>query len=253
MNELKKHSNPSFIQQDNWQFLQSFTTARIALGSTGTALPLEAVLDFKLAHAQAREAVYSVLDEATLAEEVKRLGLPVHFLDSKAENRPQYLQRPDLGRQLNEFSKKHLQEMTYPFADVAIMLVDGLSATAINHHAIPLLECLLPLLQKRGFSTAPISIVRQGRVAIGDEVGFLLKATFSVLLIGERPGLSSPNSMGAYLTYHPKVGLTDESRNCVSNIRHEGLSYQSAAEKIFYLIQESFRLQYSGVHLKDEL
>jgi ethanolamine ammonia-lyase small subunit len=135
--------------------------------------------------------------------------------------------------------------------DVALLIADGLSATAINNHAVPLLQILIPLIRDSGFSLTPLCILHQGRVAIGDEVGSLLKAKFSVILIGERPGLSSPDSMGAYLTYNPTVGLTDESRNCISNIRLEGLSYKAAAEKILYFITESFRLGFSGVALKD--
>jgi ethanolamine ammonia-lyase small subunit len=249
MNDLQPKDN--FITQDNWQSLKTFTAARIAPGSTGVAMPLKEVLDFKLAHAHARDAVYSLLNETDLVTDLQQFQLPIYVLNSKVHSRHEYLQRPDFGRQLNETSKKQLEKSNAVPADVALILADGLSATAINNHAIPLLNVLIPLLQQAGFSIAPLSIVHQGRVAIGDEIGVLLKAQFSLILIGERPGLSSPDSMGAYLTYNPMVGLTDESRNCVSNIRPEGLSYQAAAEKIFYLINESFRLRYSGVALKD--
>ena len=249
MNDLQPKD--SLITQDTWQYLKTFTAARIALGSAGVAMPLKEVLDFKLAHAHARDAVYSLLNETDLVTDLEQFQLPIYSLNSKANSRHEYLQRPDFGRQLNETSKKQLENANAAPADVAFIIAEGLSATAINNHAIPLLHVLIPLLQQTQFSIAPLSIVHQGRVAIGDEIGFLLKAQFSIILIGERPGLSSPDSMGAYLTYNPKVGLTDESRNCVSNIRLEGLSYQAAAEKIFYLIQESFRLKYSGVALKD--
>jgi ethanolamine ammonia-lyase small subunit len=249
MNDLQPKDN--LITQDNWQSLKTFTAARIALGSTGVAMPLKEVLGFKLAHAHARDAVYSLLNETDLVTDLEHFQLPIYSLNSKANARHEYLQRPDFGRQLNEISKTQLEKAQVTPVDVALILADGLSATAINNHAIPLLHVLMPLLQQTVFSIAPLSIVHQGRVAIGDEIGFLLKARFSVILIGERPGLSSPDSMGAYLTYKPMVGLTDESRNCVSNIRPEGLGYQAAAEKIFYLINESFRLQYSGVALKD--
>jgi ethanolamine ammonia-lyase small subunit len=152
---------------------------------------------------------------------------------------------------LDAASAAQLQDAPAGPFDVAFTIADGLSATAINHHAIPVLRILIPLLQTSNFSIAPLCLVRQGRVAIGDETGALLAAKFSVVLIGERPGLSSPDSMGAYLTYGPAIGLTDESRNCVSNIRPEGLDYVAAAEKIYYLLTESFKLQYSGVALKD--
>ncbi len=239
------------VEPDIWQPLKSYTAARIALGRTGVAIPLKEVLEFKLAHAHARDAVYSELNEMDLTAALESFELPIYALHSKANNRHEYLQRPDFGRQLNDISTKKLQEANVPASEVALIIADGLSATAINNHAVPLLSILIPLLQQSNFTLAPLSIVHQGRVAIGDEIGFLLHTKFSVVLIGERPGLSSPDSMGAYLTYNPIMGLTDESRNCVSNIRVEGLDYQAAAEKIFYLISESFRLHYSGVALKD--
>ncbi len=254
MSELQKYSG---VEADVWQPLKAFTDARIALGRTGVAVPLKEALEFKMAHAHARDAVYSELNEATLIEDLKKFKLPIYSLRSKAQSRHEYLQRPDYGRQLNQASKEQLQGDN-PKTDIAIIIADGLSATAINNHAVPLLDILIPLLQQSDFSIAPpeksglaLSIVHQGRVAIADEIGFLLNARFSIILIGERPGLSSPDSMGAYLTFNPKIGLTDESRNCISNIRLEGLSYKNAAEKMLYLIKESFRLQYSGVDLKD--
>ncbi|MBL7817171.1 MAG: ethanolamine ammonia-lyase subunit EutC [Saprospiraceae bacterium] len=243
-------NDSKLIKPDAWEFLKTHTDARIALGSVGTAMPLAEVLAFKMAHAHARDAVYSELNESALIDDLATFDLPIYTLQSQVNNRHTYLQRPDWGRKLSEASKKELAQAKGN-ADIAFIMADGLSATAINKHAFLLLKILIPLLQQAGFSIAPLSIVRQGRVAIGDDIGETLQAKCSVVLIGERPGLSSPDSMGAYLTYQPKVGLTDESRNCVSNIRSEGLSYQTAAEKIFYLIQESFRLQYSGVSLKD--
>lgn len=254
MSELQKHSS---VEADVWQPLKAFTDARIALGRTGVAIPLKESLNFKMAHAHARDAVYSELNETALIEDLKKFKLPIYTLHSKAQSRHEYLQRPDYGRQLNQVSKEQLQGDN-PKMDVAIIIADGLSATAINNHAVHLLDILIPFLQQLGFSIAPpeksglaLSIVHQGRVAIADEIGFLLNAQFSIILIGERPGLSSPDSMGAYLTFNPKIGLTDESRNCISNIRLEGLSYKNAAKKILYLVKESFRLQYSGVDLKD--
>ncbi len=248
--KLIKNQNPTPVEPDAWQSLKAFTPARIALGSAGVAMPLKEVLQFKLAHAHARDAVYSELKTAQLIDDLQQFHLPIYNLQSKIQNRHEYLQRPDWGRQLSQNAKEQLQN-AHPRTDISIILADGLSATAINEHAVPLLRLLIPLFTKSNFSMAPLSIVHQGRVAIADEIGFLLNAQFSIILIGERPGLSSPDSMGAYLTYQPKIGLTDESRNCISNIRLEGLSYQMAAEKIHYLVSESLRLGYSGVALKD--
>jgi ethanolamine ammonia-lyase small subunit len=241
------------IQPDPWASLKAFTPARIALGRTGTAIPLQEVLQFRMAHAHARDAVYSLLNTDTLIAQLQSLQLPVNLLHSQAADRYEYLQRPDKGRKLHTDSIGLLTSLAdSPIQQsVSIVLADGLSATAINNNALPLLELLLPMLQQATIPLAPLSIVQQARVAIGDEIGSLLKAELVVVLIGERPGLSSPDSLGVYLTYRPQPGLTDEARNCISNIRPEGLSYQAAATKLFYLIRESFRLQLSGVSLKD--
>lgn len=239
------------MEPDPWHSLKDYTDARIALGHTGGAIPLKEVLQFKLAFAHAKDAVYSELDWPKLEQRLEQLALPYLRLHSRASSRSVYLQRPDWGRSLNEASTARLKEIPSSETDVAIVLADGLSATAINQHALPLLQRLLPLLQKANYCVAPICIVEQARVAIGDEIGHLLGSKLVIVLIGERPGLSSPYSMGAYLTYAPIQGLTDERRNCVSNIRPEGLTYEIACQKIFYLIQASLRLQLSGVELKD--
>ncbi|MDX2070467.1 MAG: ethanolamine ammonia-lyase subunit EutC [Haliscomenobacter sp.] len=245
----KQYSKP--VEPDPWQSLKTYTDARIALGHTGGAIPLKEVLQFKLAFAHAKDAVYSELDYPKLEQKLEQFAVPYLKLHSRASSRSVYLQRPDWGRSLNEASVARLKEMPKIDHDIAIVLADGLSATAINQHAIPLLQRLLPLLQKANYQLAPISIVEQARVAIGDEIGHLLRAQLVIVLIGERPGLSSPYSMGAYLTYAPIQGLTDERRNCISNIRPEGLTYELACEKLFYLIQTSLRLQLSGIALKD--
>jgi len=233
---------------DPWIQLKTFTPARIALGRTGTAIPLKEVLQFRMAHAHARDAVYSLADVNTLQDQLSVFQLPVHVLHSSAADRHEYLQRPDKGRKLDESSA---QLLTATNSDVAIIIADGLSATAVNKHAVPLLQQLIPLIQGAGMSIAPICLVQQGRVAVGDEVAALLQAKAAIMLIGERPGLSSPDSLGMYLTYRPKVGLTDEARNCISNIREAGLSYEAAAAKTFYLLREAVRMQLSGVQLKD--
>lgn len=230
--------------------LQEFTSARIAIGRVGTSIPLKQSLEFKLAHAHARDAVYSELDINSLTDVLKQFDLPVLHLHSRVNDRRQYLQRPDLGRRLNDGSLDLLLDHR-PETDIAIILADGLSATAVNENVVGLLQALIPQLLAAGFKLAPISMVEQGRVAIGDDIGHGLKAKLSLVLIGERPGLSSADSLGAYLTYNPKPGLTDEMRNCISNIRPGGLIYKKAAKKIFYLISEAFKRKLSGVDLKD--
>lgn len=237
---------------DYWHSLKAFTAARIALGRTGTSVPLSECLDFKLAHAHARDAVYSVLDANKLCDKLMTLNLPVYHCKSKAAHRAEYLQRPDLGRRLNMESAAYLQNFASPGFDVAVIVADGLSASAINMHAFAVLKLLVANLKDAGLTVAPLTIVEQARVAVGDQVGELLKAQLTIILIGERPGLSSTDSLGAYLTYLPKIGLTDESRNCVSNIRPVGLGYEAATGKIFYLVKEALRRRLSGVRLKEE-
>jgi len=239
MAELPDHINP----------LKAFTNARIGLGLAGASVPYKHLLEFKLAHAHARDAVYSVLDSHGLTAKLKAFELPVLHLYSRADNRSKYLHRPDFGRKLNKASIAVLKDQ--PVADVVIIVADGLSAMAVNQHTNGLLKLLIPELLAAGISIGPICLVEQGRVAIGDDIGHHLKAKLSLLLIGERPGLSAADSVGAYLTYKPTPGLTDESRNCVSNIRPAGLNYKRAADKLFYLIQESLSRKLSGVHLKD--
>ncbi|MHB8208337.1 ethanolamine ammonia-lyase subunit EutC [Mucilaginibacter sp.] len=230
--------------------LKEFTAARIGIGRTGTSIPTKQSLAFKLAHAHARDAVYSVLDIDALSNEIKQFKLPVLVLHSKAGSRAEYLQRPDLGRKLKKSSASQLKEYAGDY-DISIIIADGLSASAINENVIGLLQSLMPLLTNSSLKLAPICFVEQGRVAVSDKVAHLLNAKLSVILIGERPGLSSADSIGAYLTYGPKPGLTDESRNCISNIRPQGLMFKPAADKIFYLVQEAFRMKLSGVGLKD--
>ncbi|MEX6691291.1 ethanolamine ammonia-lyase subunit EutC [Danxiaibacter flavus] len=238
------------IKPDSWSSLKAFTNARIALGRTGTAVPLNESLQFKLAHAEARDAVYSVLDTEGLQDGLQHLKISSYQLHTRARDRMIYLQRPDLGRMLDDASA-HALEIDAGDYDIAIIIADGLSATAVNMHAIPLLQLLVPRLIKENISLAPVVLLQQGRVAAGDEIGSLLRAKLSLMLIGERPGLTSPDSMGAYLTYAPQKGFTDERRNCISNIRPEGLQYNAACDKIFYLIKESLRLKLSGIELKD--
>jgi len=250
--ELQKFSNQNSFIPDTWESLKAFTNARIALGRTGIATPLKEVLDFRMCHAHARDAVYSILKVDELIGSLQQFQMPIVFASSKANDRATYLQRPDLGRKLSEASVTDLKnETSYP-ADIAIVIADGLSATAINEHAVHVVKKLIPLLKQSVLTIAPLVIIQQARVAIADEIGSILQAKLSLILIGERPGLSSPDSMGAYITYQPSPGKTDESRNCISNIRPEGLGYDLAAEKIAKLIKASLQLRLSGIMLKDE-
>ncbi|MGV3561153.1 ethanolamine ammonia-lyase subunit EutC [Larkinella arboricola] len=237
-------------QPDLWAFLQSHTSARIARGRTGHSLPTRALLDFQLDHARARDAVYSELERDQLVRQLKTVQEPVLQLHSRAADRQQYLQRPDLGRKLDEQSRVKLS-VPGRF-DLCLVLSDGLSATAINSHALPVVTRLVEEVRKLGWSLAPLCVVEQGRVAVGDEIAYALKAETVVVLIGERPGLTSPDSLGAYLTFRPEPGLTDESRNCISNIRPEGLPYEAAVQKLLYLLTEMKTRKLSGVQLKDE-
>ena len=241
-----------------WQQLRQFTDARIALGRAGVSLPTQPQLAFQLAHAGARDAVHQALDVPRLLQDMTAIGLPridqARVLHSEVANRLAYLQRPDLGRRLDKASRE-LLKTARPLEgkpwDIAIVVADGLSALAVAQNAAPLLAALYKLLGN-SVSLAPLTIAEQARVAIGDEIGELLGARLTLLLIGERPGLSSPDSMGAYLTWAPRVGLTNAARNCISNIRPAGLPFEQAAHKLHYLLGEMLARQLSGVGLKDE-
>ncbi|HEY6389821.1 MAG TPA: ethanolamine ammonia-lyase subunit EutC [Bryobacteraceae bacterium] len=224
--------------------LRDYTPARVDLGRAGHSLPTRELLDFQLAHAQARDAVHLPLDVTSLAIELK---IPFITLASAARDRTTYLHRPDLGRQLNPGSRDRLAKLKSNY-DAVFVIADGLSALAVHRHATPLLQVILSNLD---WNIAPLVIVQQGRVAIGDEIGEILGARLAVVLIGERPGLSSPDSLGIYLTWNPRPGRTDAERNCISNVRVEGLSYTLAAHKLLFLMNESRRLKLSGVTLKE--
>lgn len=239
------------LSRDPWQAARRFTSARIALGRAGGSLPTRELLDFQLAHAAARDAVHLPFDPAALADHIKKAGYESLILESAAADCQTYLQRPDLGRRLSVASRDILQKSATGF-DVVLIVSDGLSALAANQNAARVLEALRPLLQQSRLTYSPVAIVKLGRVAIEDEIGELLKGQVGVILLGERPGLGSPDSLGAYLVYRPRLGLTDANRNCISNIRPEGLPPAIAAERIFYLIKQMIRRQISGVQLKDD-
>ena len=249
MNTLK--SSPT--SQDPWQNLRQFTSARIALGRAGMSLPTQACLEFQLAHALARDAVHIPLDFSPLSQRLETLWHPVQILQSQAENQTMYLQRPDLGRLLDTEAIATLKKQAMRPVDAVIVIADGLSSKAITHHAEPFLRLLLPALQENAYQLAPLTLIKHGRVAIGDEVADHYNARLCITLIGERPGLSSPDSMGIYFTYQAKANFsTDANRNCISNIHDKGLRYEQALKKLLFLIHEAEKLKFSGVNLKDE-
>ena len=235
---------------DPWQPWRAATPARIGLGRVGDAVPTAELLRFGWAHASARDAVHAQPDLAALAQQLAALGWITLQVKSRAGDRATYLRRPDLGRQLDEEDARRLQAAPGG-CDVCIVIGDGLSAQAIERHAAPLLAALKPLLPA-DWRLAPLAIASQARVALADEIGERLGARLSVMLIGERPGLSSPDSLGIYLTFDPKRGRSDAQRNCISNVRTEGLPPHAAAARLAWLMRESLRRALSGVALKDE-
>lgn len=245
-------SNKQQLNLDPWQQLKSFTRARIAIGRVGSSLPTKEVLDFGLSHAMARDAVHLPLDVDALKVDVQAQGFSTIRVKSMAADRATYLLRPDLGRRLSEQSLTALtQHKPAKPIDFLIVVGDGLSSLAVARHIAPLLAEIrnyLPI----DWHTGHVVIASQARVAIGDEIGQALNAKIVAMLIGERPGLSSPDSLGIYLTYNPKLGLSDADRNCISNVRPEGLQYAAAAKKLVWLAKEAMRLKVTGVALKDE-
>ena len=239
-------------RRDPWSVLQSRTPARIGLGRCGISLPTREVLAFGLAHAQARDAVHASFDSTALAATLSALGLMTIEVDSEATERSHYLRRPDLGRRLSEASRARVSGLKSKRCDLALVVGDGLSASAVAAHAPALIAAFLPLAAKLGLKLGPVAIATGARVALGDEIGVLLKARAIAVLIGERPGLSSADSLGVYLTYDPRPGRNDAERNCISNIRPEGLSIAVAAFKLAWLIDASLARGLSGVALKDD-
>jgi ethanolamine ammonia-lyase small subunit len=240
---------------DPWNQLRRLTNARIALGRTGGSLPTRERLDFQLAHARARDAVLSPFDPEALAARLAPLSQQaVIVLHSAASDRAEYLRRPDLGRRLAPESRVLLVSRAshWEGSDLAIILSDGLSTHAAETQCEPLLSAFLPLARASGWMLAPLMVVRHARVALQDEIGALLKTRVSLILLGERPGLGSADSLGAYFTHNPAPGCVDADRNCVSNIRNGGLSIVDAARKLHRLIENSLRLGLSGVKLKDD-
>jgi ethanolamine ammonia-lyase small subunit len=244
MNEL--------TQQDSWHKLRSFTAARIALGRCGVSLPTPEVLRFGVAHAQARDAVHLPFEAEELASRLESHGWATLQVHSQATDRPTYLRRPDLGRRLAETSRQRLLQTDVAPSDVLFMVGDGLSSRAVHENVEPFLTEAVARLESAGLNVGPVVLAHQARVALGDEVGECLSTQLVVVLIGERPGLSSPDSLGLYLTWQPRVGRSDADRNCISNIRTAGLPHAMAAEKMTWLIQRARQIRLSGVNLKDE-
>jgi len=236
-------------QPDPWTELRAYTTARLALGRSGNSLPTDEVLRFGLAHAQARDAVHLPLDVAALEAELARLGCRTLRVQSAAPDRQTYLLRPDLGRRLSPDSARRFDGRQR--CDLAIVVGDGLSALAVQRNAAPLVAQVLALAPP-GWMIGPVVIATQARVALGDEVGEAMGARFVAVLIGERPGLGSPDSLGVYLTAAPRIGRMDSERNCISNIRREGLDHLSAARRLWWLCGQAKRIGMTGVGLKDE-
>jgi ethanolamine ammonia-lyase small subunit len=239
---------------DPWAELRRHTAARIALGRAGASLPTAEWLRFGVAHAMARDAVHLPFDRGALAAQLAAHDFDAVLTESAAADRATYLRRPDLGRRLSARSAGLLEGLAGAGRgpDLSVVVGDGLSARAVHAHALPLLLALRPLLEAAGLNLGTVVLVQQCRVALGDEVGAALRAQAVMVLIGERPGLSSPDSLGAYLTWAPRVGCADSQRNCVSNIRPEGLSYAEGARKIAWLLGAARRLGATGVTLKDE-
>lgn len=229
--------------------LRDFTPARVALGRVGNSLPTQELLQLQLAQARARDAVHAKLEPQAFALELQHIAGECLLARSAAPDRQSYLRRPDLGRRLSDESRHLLMERRGRF-DAGFIIADGLSAIAVERHAAPMLESILGMLAPLAWKLAPVAIIEQGRVAIGDEAAECLGSSMSVVFIGERPGLSSPDSLGIYLTWNPRPGLTDANRNCISNIRTEGLSYGAAAHTLFLLMNESRHKKLSGIGLK---
>jgi len=241
---------------DVWTRLKKLTVARIGLARSGAALATKPLLDFRLAHARARDAVYETLDEPRLVTDLKKFGLPVVSVSSAAPDRKSYLMQPDLGRTLGRMPTTYTDAILGPYQekhyDVAFVIADGLSAGAVQTHAQPLLAEILPALRTEHLLIGPLVVAQQGRVAIGDAIASALHADVVVVLIGERPGLSAPDSMGIYLTWQSGMPRTDADRNCISNVRPEGLGYADAAFRLLHTLRAIRARRISGVQLKDD-
>ena len=237
---------------ESWLALRRHTPARVAIGRVGSGLPTQAYLEFQAAHARARDAVHAALDVDAMMQSTAACGWPAIPVRSAAADRQAYLRMPDLGRRLSTESRARLSEpMVAP--DVVIVIGDGLSSVAVECNAVPVLQCLGRRLAAAGLQVAPIILAVQARVALADEIGELLQARISLIMIGERPGLSAADSLGIYLTFAPRVGCVDSERNCISNIRDGGMSASDAAAEAADLIHCMLEHQASGVLLASRM
>ncbi|OAI09936.1 ethanolamine ammonia-lyase [Methylomonas lenta] len=239
---------------DPWFTLKRFTQARIGRGHSGCATPTSAQLEFQLAHAMARDAVHQPWQLESFAEAITAKGWQPLLLSTPISDRRQYLLRPDLGRCLDHASRQCLQTQQASDIDVALIISNGLSSTAIDSHGLALLESVMAAYASCSLNVGPVCLVPNARVALADEIGGLLNARLSVIIVGERPGLSAADSLGVYLTYLPRIGNSDAERNCLSNIRPpQGLSCEAAATKLAYLSTQAIQRGMSGVALKDDM
>jgi ethanolamine ammonia-lyase small subunit len=232
--------------------LRGLTPARVGLGRAGASMPTKALLDFTLDHARARDAVHAAFDVSAIIKGLNDLGIEAFGVRSRARDRKEYLGRPDLGRMLDQVSQHLLANRSGGPCRLAIVIGDGLSPAAVNAHAVHVIGSLVPQLAGEGIEIGHAVVVTGARVALGDEIGAILGARMVAMLIGERPGLSAPDSLGAYLTFAPRPGCSDAERNCVSNIHGSGLGYDEAAFRIAWLIREGLAREMTGVALKDE-
>lgn len=239
-------------RRDPWTDLKQFTDARIAIGRTGCSILTDEYLKFSLAHARACDTIKMPFDRQMVRKRLEDMGLDVVFAESAATNRDVFIRRPDLGRKLGEVSRERLKKMKYPGADVLIVIGDGLSSKAVHKQAVPLIRNFLPYMKELGLSVGPIVLAKQSRVALGDDIAEVMNCGLVAMLIGERPGLSSPDSLGVYMTYKPYAGRLESERNCISNIRPEGLSYERAAFKLAWLVETAYDRGISGTALKDK-
>lgn len=239
--------------------LRRLTPARIGLGHAGASLPTAAHLEFQLAHARARDAVHAALETPAVCAQLERAALPTVAVESAAADRLEYLQRPDRGRRLSHAARERLEALVASTGaagedrrcDVAFVVADGLAALAAARHATPVLTRIVPRLERGQWRVAPVVVARQGRVALGDEIGAVLGAALVAVLLGERPGLSAADSLGIYVTWAPRPGRRDAERNCISNVRPGGLSYDVAADRLHFLLTEGRRRKLTGLGLKD--
>jgi ethanolamine ammonia-lyase small subunit len=240
------------VVEDIWGALARLTPARIALGRSGSGLPTREVMRFSLAHAQARDAVHTALDAEAVEASIRELGFQTLRATSAATGRDIYRRRPDLGRRLSDESRADLLARPADKKDLGIVVADGLSSAAVHAQVAPFLAAMKPWIAAAGWSVTPVVVATQARVALGDEIGALLGCRAVAVLIGERPGLSSPDSLGAYLTLDPRPGRNDAERNCISNIRVGGLGYDLAAFKLAWLLETALKRSLTGVKLKDD-